>query len=131
MNTFLHKLWDETLAGPTPDTGLGKLRKYDSLSAAESPPVKISKDIPVTRSITILRSNSDFRSNSDDRSRRMIDLLAGESSPRTPSTRELFSFRIDWIHRLIGYICIQRFLYIAHGSYMRNMCNLFGHWTCL
>ncbi|XP_022964293.1 dormancy-associated protein homolog 4-like [Cucurbita moschata] len=80
MDTFLHKLWDETLAGPTPDTGLGKLRKYDSLSVAESPPVKISKDIPVTRSITILRSNS------DDRSRRMIDLLAGESSPRTPST---------------------------------------------
>ncbi|XP_022999999.1 dormancy-associated protein homolog 4-like [Cucurbita maxima] len=86
MNTFLHKLWDETLAGPTPDTGLGKLRKYDSLSAAESPPVKISKDIPVTRSITILRSNSDFRSNSDYRSRRMIDLLAGESSPQTPPT---------------------------------------------
>ncbi|KAH9665392.1 auxin-repressed protein [Citrus sinensis] len=24
---FLHKLWDETLAGPTPDSGLGKLRK--------------------------------------------------------------------------------------------------------
>ncbi|CAN8259403.1 unnamed protein product [Cochlearia groenlandica] len=27
---FLHKLWDETLAGPTPENGLGKLRKHIS-----------------------------------------------------------------------------------------------------
>lgn len=101
MTTFLHKLWDETLAGPTPDTGLGKLRKNDSVSAAESTPVKISNDIPVTRSITILRSNTDFRNFSDDRNRRMIDSLSGLSSPRTPVTpvtREFFCLinRIDF-----------------------------------
>ncbi|GFY97209.1 dormancy/auxin associated family protein [Actinidia rufa] len=59
---FLHKLWDETLAGPAPDFGLGKLRKYDSFSAVRSPPppVIIPSDdpIPVSRSITILRANS-------------------------------------------------------------------------
>ncbi|KGN45459.1 hypothetical protein Csa_016028 [Cucumis sativus] len=81
MSSFLHKLWDETLAGPTPDNGLGKLRKYDPVSASESSSVKISGDVPVTRSITILRRrNYDFRNLADDRDGRMID------SPRTPLT---------------------------------------------
>lgn len=54
---FLNLLWDETLAGPTPDSGLGKLRKYNSLdSALRSPPPPI--DIPISRSITVLRTNS-------------------------------------------------------------------------
>ncbi|KAL9235516.1 hypothetical protein vseg_010267 [Gypsophila vaccaria] len=34
---FLDKLWDETLAGPAPETGLGRFRKYNSLSAVRSP----------------------------------------------------------------------------------------------
>ncbi|PIA27573.1 hypothetical protein AQUCO_07600028v1 [Aquilegia coerulea] len=28
---LLDNLWDDTIAGPRPDKGLGKLRKYDSL----------------------------------------------------------------------------------------------------
>lgn len=28
---FLDHLWDETLAGPNPDSSIGKLRKYKSL----------------------------------------------------------------------------------------------------
>lgn len=65
---FLHKLWDETLAGPTPDSGLGKLRKYNSFSGARSSapaaPASMMMGpvddhlIPVSRSITILRGNS-------------------------------------------------------------------------
>ncbi|PON45131.1 Dormancy/auxin associated family protein [Parasponia andersonii] len=77
---FLHKLWDETLAGPTPETGLAKLRKYDSFSgggsttsgsavrSTQAPPppqvvVPVQQHHPhhhdgVTRSITILRTNS-------------------------------------------------------------------------
>ncbi|KAL3511583.1 hypothetical protein ACH5RR_024300 [Cinchona calisaya] len=69
---FLHKLWDETLAGPTPESGLGKLRKYNSFSgsrssssssssavAADHPPPMGDHDlIPISRSITILRGNS-------------------------------------------------------------------------
>ncbi|MCD7455519.1 hypothetical protein HAX54_028503 [Datura stramonium] len=69
---FLHKLWDDTVAGPAPDSGLGKLRKYNSFggrsSSAPLSPTKVghlhpvgaaSDDLmPVSRSITILRSNS-------------------------------------------------------------------------
>ncbi|XP_021720414.1 dormancy-associated protein homolog 4-like isoform X1 [Chenopodium quinoa] len=71
---FLDRLWDETLAGPAPDKGLGKLRKYKSLSAARSPDHPIvtnttryqdhdrrddhDQTVPVSRSITILRTKS-------------------------------------------------------------------------
>uniref|UniRef100_A0A5B6ZI98 Putative auxin-repressed 12.protein isoform X2 n=1 Tax=Davidia involucrata TaxID=16924 RepID=A0A5B6ZI98_DAVIN len=78
---FLHKLWDETLAGPTPDTGLGKLRKYDSFSAARSPPS--ADQIPVTRSITILRTNSTPRNVSVD-SGSFPSSPAGSSTPTSP-----------------------------------------------
>ncbi|KAI3463203.1 hypothetical protein Pfo_019866 [Paulownia fortunei] len=64
---FLDKLWDETLAGPTPDSGLGKLRKYKSFSAssaAAAPPRVVSPlqddnhPIPVSGGITVLRSSA-------------------------------------------------------------------------
>ncbi|CAN4098558.1 unnamed protein product [Withania somnifera] len=70
---FLQKLWDETLAGPAPESGLEKLRKYNSFagwSSSSAPPSptkfgyhnhggRATDDlIPVSRSITILRSNS-------------------------------------------------------------------------
>ncbi|XP_009605489.1 dormancy-associated protein homolog 3 [Nicotiana tabacum] len=70
---FLHKLWDDTLAGPAPDSGLSKLRKFNTFSgriasSAPSSPTKFShhnavaadsdNPIPISRSITILRSNS-------------------------------------------------------------------------
>ncbi|XP_057504440.1 dormancy-associated protein homolog 4-like isoform X1 [Actinidia eriantha] len=88
---FLHKLWDETLAGPTPDFGLGKLRKYDSFSAVRSPPppVIIPSDdpIPVSRSITILRANSfnlaAFRNHQAD-SGSLPASPAGSSTPTSP-----------------------------------------------
>lgn len=121
MSSFLHKLWDETLAGPTPDNGLGKLRKYDPVSASESSSVKISGDVPVTRSITILRRrNYDFRNLADDRDGRMID------SPRTPLTREfLFVFRSIgflfpvylWLMYAYSYI-----LCVSFGNHLRRLC---------
>ncbi|XP_022980753.1 dormancy-associated protein homolog 4-like [Cucurbita maxima] len=37
--SFLQKLWDDTLAGPAPDSGLSRLRKYNSFSASRSPPM--------------------------------------------------------------------------------------------
>ncbi|KAL3639804.1 hypothetical protein CASFOL_014772 [Castilleja foliolosa] len=57
---FLHQLWDETLAGPAPDSGLGKIRKYNSVSArsATVPPLDDNHPIPISRSITVLRSNA-------------------------------------------------------------------------
>ncbi|KAF5743809.1 putative Dormancy/auxin associated family protein [Tripterygium wilfordii] len=66
---FLHKLWDETLAGPAPDTGLGKLRKYDSFklppssTATTTSPPSHHRDhnhIAVTRSISIIRTTSNL-----------------------------------------------------------------------
>lgn len=61
---LLEQLWDDTVAGPRPDSGLGKLRKYSSFSpststasaAAVAAAVAVSSaEVPVTRSITILR----------------------------------------------------------------------------
>ena len=83
---FLHKLWDETLAGPMPDSGLGKLRKYDSFSAQSSPPVDAAtansnEEMNITRIITIVRKNSSkyLRNIS-------VDSSSAPESPSTPST---------------------------------------------
>ncbi|KAJ0794447.1 putative dormancy/auxin associated protein [Helianthus annuus] len=54
---FFRNLWDEALAGSTSDSGVGKLRRYNSLlSRSDNPPTGDST--PVSRSITILRTNS-------------------------------------------------------------------------
>ncbi|KAI3766353.1 hypothetical protein L2E82_16408 [Cichorium intybus] len=74
---FLHNLWDETLAGPTPDSGVGKLRKYKSLrlrSGGNIGPSHADDNSPISRSIKLLRSNS--LSSSDD----------SGSSPSSPSS---------------------------------------------
>ncbi|KAK1307865.1 hypothetical protein QJS10_CPA09g00043 [Acorus calamus] len=53
---LLEKLWDETVAGPIPDSGLGRLRRTTTTTTVRSPsePPK-PNDIPITRSITIIR----------------------------------------------------------------------------
>lgn len=93
---FLHKLWDETLAGPTPDSGLGKLRKYDSFSSSSSssasrprPVVADHDHVVISRSITILRTNanSNFRNLFGDPG----SPSGSCSSPRTPLTRKFYS----------------------------------------
>ncbi|XP_059639435.1 dormancy-associated protein homolog 4-like [Cornus florida] len=89
---FLHKLWDETFAGPTPDTGLGKLRKYDSFSLVRSPPppppppIITPDQISVTRSIIILPTKSKFRNVSGD-SNSVPSSPAGSSAPISPFSR--------------------------------------------
>ncbi|OEL30908.1 hypothetical protein BAE44_0008073 [Dichanthelium oligosanthes] len=62
---LLDQLWDETVAGPRPDSGLGRLRKYSSFSPSSSsflaPAAPAAADAPapaVTRSITIARPSS-------------------------------------------------------------------------
>lgn len=58
---LLDQLWDDTVAGPRPEHGLGRLRKYASFSpssAAAGTTAAPSADVAapaVTRSITILR----------------------------------------------------------------------------
>ncbi|XWS20023.1 hypothetical protein CRYUN_Cryun31cG0065900 [Craigia yunnanensis] len=82
---LLNKLWDETLAGPMPETGLGKLRKYDSFSATRSSPAPVvdannNNKVMITRSITILKSNSGFRNLSVE----TPGSPSGSSTPGTP-----------------------------------------------
>ncbi|KAF8779763.1 hypothetical protein HU200_002280 [Digitaria exilis] len=65
---LLDQLWDDTVAGPRPDSGLGKLRKYASFSpssssssvsaAAAAPPPATPPPVTVTRSITMLRPSA-------------------------------------------------------------------------
>ncbi|CAN1197949.1 Dormancy-associated protein homolog 3 [Linum perenne] len=57
---FLDQLWDDTVAGPTPENGLGKLRKHKTFSFRSNSVVNVnsnSSEEPtrVTRSITIVR----------------------------------------------------------------------------
>ncbi|XP_009794757.1 dormancy-associated protein homolog 3 [Nicotiana tabacum] len=94
---FLHKLWDDTLAGPAPDSGLSKLRKFNTFSgrtasSAPSSPTKFRHlnaaaaaavdPIPISRSITILRSNSTSASRSGNAT---PDSVSAPSSPATSS----------------------------------------------
>ncbi|CAD6265291.1 unnamed protein product [Miscanthus lutarioriparius] len=67
---LLDQLWDETIAGPRPDSGLGRLRKYSSFSPSSSSSSSFPAPAPaaaadasapapaVTRSITIARPPS-------------------------------------------------------------------------
>ncbi|XP_030535933.1 dormancy-associated protein homolog 4-like isoform X2 [Rhodamnia argentea] len=59
---LLHKLWDETFAGPTPESGLGKLRGHRSSSAAAGladPAAPFSRGAGlVSRRITIVRTRN-------------------------------------------------------------------------
>ncbi|KAL8122737.1 hypothetical protein AgCh_010932 [Apium graveolens] len=77
---FLHQLWDETLAGPAPDSGLSKLRN-NSHSRRLSASHVLQDNVPVSRSITILRSNSDIRNVNLS-----PDSGSVPSSPITPTT---------------------------------------------
>ncbi|XBH92202.1 dormancy-associated protein homolog 3-like [Triticum urartu] len=60
---LLDQLWDDTVAGPRPDHGLGRLRKYASFSPSSAAAGTTAAAVPsadvaapaVTRSITILR----------------------------------------------------------------------------
>ncbi|XP_050234178.1 dormancy-associated protein homolog 4 isoform X2 [Mercurialis annua] len=89
---FLHKLWDETLAGPAPETGLGKLRKCNSLSVAAataasraSPP---ADEILITRSITIIKTNNNLnlKNLSVDPGSAPDSPASSACTPRTPFT---------------------------------------------
>lgn len=88
---FLHKLWDETLAGPPPDSGLGKLRKYNSFSASRSAPPHDDL-IQVSRSITVVRRDGGpCNSLSVVESSSLPSSPVGSSAPSSPfSRKELF-----------------------------------------
>ncbi|KAG8087464.1 hypothetical protein GUJ93_ZPchr0010g7285 [Zizania palustris] len=75
---LLDQLWDETVAGPRPDAGLGKLRKYSSFSPSSSAAAAAAADAlaaGVTRSIGIVRPPS-----------LSVPSTHGESSSSVPSS---------------------------------------------
>ncbi|KAG7625191.1 Dormancy/auxin associated protein [Arabidopsis thaliana x Arabidopsis arenosa] len=75
---FSHKLWDETLAGPTPENGLGKLRNHISGESANRKLMVDLKRVP----------------NSPDRSSNPVSPL----TPGTPSETHATSLNAcDWI----------------------------------
>ncbi|KAK4591452.1 hypothetical protein RGQ29_021594 [Quercus rubra] len=107
---FLHKLWDETLAGPPPETGLGKLRKHDSFSASRSPPMVIPHDdhqVPVTRSITILRTSSHLKNLSAD-SGSAPGSPSGSSTPGTPHSRgsRIYKWMMGFVLCILGLVVL-------------------------
>ncbi|KAG1334378.1 dormancy-associated protein [Cocos nucifera] len=79
---LLDQLWDDTMAGPRPDSGLGKLRKYSSFSPSSSASAAAvaSGGLQVTRSITILRTASSGASSP----RSALD--SGSSAPSSPAS---------------------------------------------
>ncbi|KAK4803120.1 hypothetical protein SAY86_001323 [Trapa natans] len=64
---LLDQLWDDTVAGPPPDTGLGKLRKLKTFGSGSNSPKEScgntkahcdqlpSEPVRITRSITIIK----------------------------------------------------------------------------
>ncbi|XP_038987465.1 dormancy-associated protein homolog 3-like [Phoenix dactylifera] len=91
---LLDHLWDETVAGPRPDSGLGKLRKYSSFSSTSSSSSSASSAASaatapgsslVTRSITILRTTSFPRSALDSASSSPSSPASVPDSPLTPT----------------------------------------------
>ncbi|KAF2594581.1 hypothetical protein F2Q70_00042948 [Brassica cretica] len=84
-------LWDDTVAGPTPENGLGKLRKHVSLATVQPPPLSTDQ---VTRSIVVTKGNNNVRGlrKIEDGPSRAPDSPTGPSStPGTPLTRIYFS----------------------------------------
>ncbi|XP_057539994.1 dormancy-associated protein homolog 3-like [Amaranthus tricolor] len=47
---LLEKLWDETVAGPQPDSGLGRLRKFSTFNSRSTSSSTPSKEMEVGRS---------------------------------------------------------------------------------
>ncbi|XP_077236458.1 dormancy/auxin associated family protein [Tasmannia lanceolata] len=78
---LLDKLWDDTVAGPQPETGLSKLRKYPP-SSSYSPP--INDDPPISRTITIIKTPN-FRNLSVDTGY-LSSSPDGSSAPDSPFT---------------------------------------------
>nr|XP_010917413.1 dormancy-associated protein homolog 3 [Elaeis guineensis] len=90
---LLDQLWDDTMAGPRPDSGLGKLRKYSSFSpsssasAAAAAAAAAPGGLQVTRSITILRTASSGASSPRQRPRlRLLRPSSPASVPSSPLT---------------------------------------------
>jgi len=116
---LLDQLWDETVAGPRPDSGLGRLRKYSSFSPSSSsspsfpapaPAAAFDASAPapappaVTRSITIARPPS----LSVDASPRAESYSS--SVPSSPASTPDSPFATGGLARLCFFLVVAPFL---------------------
>ncbi|KAL4034566.1 hypothetical protein IC575_003219 [Cucumis melo] len=109
---LLDQLWDDTLAGPTPDSGLGKLRKHPSftsrsaaakesnngkryeegimLSSSSSAAAAAEDGVKVSRRIMIVKPPGGYQYGSSP----PVSPAASSTPPSSPfSGRESFRFR--------------------------------------
>ncbi|GER55414.1 dormancy/auxin associated protein Drm3 [Striga asiatica] len=101
--SLLDQLWDDTVAGPRPDTGLGKLRKHSTFSfrpnSGKEPEVANGGRstgeeagggaVRVTRSIMIVKPPQDNQKDSPPVS------PAGSTPPVSPFSGKLFSVAVE------------------------------------
>ncbi|XP_058225814.1 dormancy-associated protein homolog 3-like isoform X1 [Rhododendron vialii] len=93
--SLLDQLWDDTIAGPRPDKGLGKLRKQPTFtlralsSGKESDGGSVEEGVRVTRSIMIVKPPGVTQNDSPPVS------PAGSTTPVSPFSggREAYRFR--------------------------------------
>jgi len=64
---LLDKLWDDTVAGPRPENGLGKLRKTGSTISAMATPFAPGAE-EALRKLTEHRANAEFQRSNDEKS---------------------------------------------------------------
>nr|XP_043616427.1 dormancy-associated protein homolog 4 [Erigeron canadensis] len=85
---FLDHLWDETLAGPTPDSGIGNLRKYKSLRLRSGNNINGNTVVENSHRIShsILQQNSKNNNSSSHLSSTAASPAGRGSIPCTPST---------------------------------------------
>ncbi|KAL5995757.1 hypothetical protein ACLOJK_025827, partial [Asimina triloba] len=95
---LLDKLWDDTVAGPQPENGLSKLRKYSSMSAARPSTIVTDEPPPLSRSISIPKPPS-FRNVSAETGS-LPSSPAGLGTPVSPFTQD--SGRSRFILSLAG-----------------------------
>ncbi|KAF3339342.1 auxin-repressed protein-like protein [Carex littledalei] len=90
--SLLDHLWDETVAGPTPDSGLGKLRKHSSFNQTGTSSWSASGGSApaLTRSLTFLRTATSPNGYSGDSGTGSGPAspasVPGSPSPLSPST---------------------------------------------
>ncbi|KAJ3704898.1 hypothetical protein LUZ61_008603 [Rhynchospora tenuis] len=92
--SLLDHLWDETVAGPQPDSGLGKLRKLSSFSPTSSSSWSTTGGTApaLTRSLTFLRTatspqgfGADSGAGSEPASPASVPSSPSPLSPSTPT----------------------------------------------
>jgi Dormancy/auxin associated protein len=104
--SLLDHLWDETVAGPQPDSGLGKLRKLSSFSQTGSSSWTASggSSPALTRSLTFLRTATSSNGFGDSGTGSAPASPASVPSSPSPLSREIllsvrfcFLFSCGWI----------------------------------